>query len=345
MLAYVGCRTTRERQARGVGIEVFEVVADGPWRHLRSVPAGENPSYLTIDGAGRCLYAVHGDGDTVSAFRIGAGGRLDPLNEQRTEGRNPVHLTFSPDGRWLLIANYASGSVVSLPIEASGALGAVAARLQLPDLPGPHRAQQRGAHPHQLVFDPSHRWLLVPDKGSDAVHTLAFDTDSGALRLVASLATAPGSGPRHLVVDPAGVYGWVVLELSSQLLAVTLDTASGRLVAQQRTSTVPDRFTSENTGAGIVLDGRSLWVSNRGHGSVVRFAVDAGSGAVGDPSWAPVGGSVPRFICADPLRGAGAVLVANEDADTLVAVGAGSSHELRARTGSPVCIVFAGEAR
>lgn len=345
MLAYVGCRTTRERQARGVGIEVFEVVVDGPWRHRGSVPAGENPSYLAIDGAGRCLYAVHGDGDTVSAFRIGAGGMLDPLNEQGTGGRNPVHLTFSPDGHWLLIANYATGSVVSLPIQASGALGAMAARLQLPDLPGPHRTQQRGAHPHQLVFDPSERWLLVPDKGADAVHTVDFDCGSGALRLVTSLQTAPGSGPRHLVLDPAGACGWVVLELSSQLLAVSLDAASGRLAAHQRVGTVPDTFTGENTGAGIVLDGRSLWVSNRGHGSIVRFAIDAASGAVGDPSWTPVGGSVPRFICADPVRGPGAVLIANEDADTIVTVDAGSGHALRARTGSPVCIVFAGESR
>lgn len=344
MLAYIGCRTTRARQARGTGIEVFEVVADGPWRHLRSVPAGDNPSYLAIDDAGRFLYAVHGDGDTVSAFRIGAGGTLEPLNEQGTEGRNPVHLTFSPDGRWLLIANYATGSVVSLPIETSGALGAVAARLQLPDSPGPHRTQQRGAHPHQLVFDPSKRWLLVTDKGADAVHTVAFDSESGALRLVASLQTAPGSGPRHLALDPAGSHGWVVLELSSQLLAVSLDAASGRLGAHQRVSTVPDTFTGESTGAGIVLDDRSLWVSNRGHGSIVRFTIDAASGAAGDPSWAPVGGSVPRFICTDPARGAGAVLVANEDADTVVAVG-GGGPELRARTGSPVCIVFAAESR
>ena len=77
----------------------------------------------------------------------------------------------------------------------------------------------------------------------------------------------------------------------------------------------------------------------------MRFAIDAASGDVGDPSWTPVGGSVPRFICADPVRGLGAVLIANEDADTIVTVDAGSGHALRARTGSPVCIVFAGESR
>ncbi|OUM01071.1 lactonase family protein [Variovorax sp. JS1663] len=341
--AYVGCRTTRERHARGRGIEVFDVEADGRWVHARTIEAGDNPSYLAIDRAGRCLHAVHGDGDAVSSFAISPDGALCPIGRRGTQGRNPVHLVFSPRARWVLVANYATGSVVSLPVQDDGSLGDVAHRLALPERMGPHRSQQRGPHPHQLVFDPSGRWLLVPDKGADAVHTLAFDERSGRLSLTASLEVAPGGGPRHMVLSPEGRHAWIVLELSSQVLGASFDRDSGRLAPFQRVPSVPEDFAGENTAAGIVYLAQQnlLFVSNRGHGSVVRFAVEPGRGALSAPSWIGTGGQVPRFIAG--LPGASTLLAANEDADTIVALPGGDAQaqvQPIAQTGSPVCIAF-----
>ncbi len=341
--AYVGCRTTCERNARGRGIEVYEIDGDGRWTHARTVVAGDNPSYLAIDSGGRCLHAVHGDGSTISSFAISPDGGLRPIGSRGTQGRNPVHLVFSPDGHWVLVVNYATGSVVSLPVLDDGSLGEVAHCLALPERMGPHRSQQRGSHPHQLVFDPSGRWLLVPDKGADAVHTLAFDEASGSLSLVVSLDVAPGSGPRHLVLSPEGRHAWIVLELSSQVLAAGFDAVTGRLAPFQHVPTVPEDFTEENTAAGIVhLAQRNLlFISNRGHGSVLRLAIDGRHGTLSAPSWTATHGRVPRFIAA--LPGSSMLLAANEDADTIVALHCREAHALAqaiAQTGSPVCIAF-----
>lgn len=341
--AYVGCRTSQERRARGKGIEVFEVSPEGPWKHLQTVAAGENPSYLVADANGRGLYCVHGDGSTVSNFRVGADGALSLRQTRATQGRNPVHLSLSPGGRWLLIANYATGTVVSLPVQEDGALGDVVHSLALPDEPGPHKTQQRGAHPHQVVFDPSGRWLLIPDKGGDAVHTVAFDEVTGGMRLVDSMRVPPGSGPRHLVFDVDGCCAWIVLELASQILLAAFDGASGRLRPVQRVSSIPETFMGENTAAGIVLDDacRVIWVSNRGQGSVVRLAIDTAGRTLHSPEWFDAQGLVPRFIT-DMPRSLG-ILVANEDADTIVGIEPSAPshcHRTLARTGSPVCIAF-----
>ncbi|SEF27940.1 lactonase family protein [Variovorax sp. NFACC27] len=338
--AYVGCRTSAARGARGRGIEVFELSSDGAWNRLQTVPAGENPSYLLLDEARGALHGVHGDGATISSFRVEPTGELVASSSMSTEGTNPVHLAFSACGRWLLVANYAGGSVVCLPVLADGSLGEVCHRLDLPDRPGPHRSQQRGAHPHQLVLDPSKRWLLVPDKGGDAIHTVAVDEETGSLRLASSFAAAPGSGPRHMVFSADGIRAWVVLELSSQVMALHFDPATGSMRATQRTSSVPDAFTGENTAAGIALsaDGRALFVSNRGHGSVARFAIDRDSGALTSPEWIDTQGKVPRFITTAP---GGDLVVANEDADTIVRI---ALTEFKVTplttTGSPVCIAF-----
>jgi 6-phosphogluconolactonase (cycloisomerase 2 family) len=338
--AYVGCRTTALRRARGRGVEVFDVSGAGNWTHRWTVPAGDNPSYLLIDDGRSALHCVHGDGSEVSSFRIDGDGRLSGLGIQATGGTNPVHLALSADARWVLVANYATGSVVSLPVQENGSLGPMAHLLELPAKVGPHKTQQQGAHPHQIVLDPSGRWFLVPDKGADAIHTLALDEATGALVLVATLEVAPGSGPRHLVFRSDGSTAWVVLELSSQVLTTRFDALTGTLKPLQRTTTVPDSFVGENTGAGIVLSGseRHLFVSNRGHGSVVRYDIDPADGILRAPTWTRGQGTVPRFIAS--LPGTDSICVASEDADSIVRIVGPSQVEQLASTGSPVCVAF-----
>ncbi|MDM0109170.1 lactonase family protein [Variovorax sp. J22R24] len=320
---------------------MFDVTAAGTWTHLHTVAAGENPSYLLIDEFRQALHCVHGDGSALSTFRIETSGELAPLGSRPTQGTNPVHLALSASRRWLLVANYASGNLVSLPVNDDGSLGNAAHVLALPNRPGPHRTQQRGAHPHQVLLDPSGHWLLVPDKGGDAVHTVAIDEHCGELRLVSTFSTAPMSGPRHMAFSADGSRAWLVLELSSQVLAVRFDATSGSLRAVQRTSSVPDWFTGENTGAGIALspDESFLYVTNRGHGSAVRFDIDRERGTLSSPAWTNVQGEVPRFITILPE--CDSVVVANEDADSIVHVDAGNLKATQlATTGSPVCIAF-----
>ena len=59
------------------------------------------------------------------AWRIvGRDGVLEPLNRQSSRGTASCYLETDPAGRTLLVANYTSGSVASLPIQVDGSLGA-----------------------------------------------------------------------------------------------------------------------------------------------------------------------------------------------------------------------------
>lgn len=344
-VAYVGCRTTRERNARGAGLGVFEVDEDGAWACKQTVVGLPNPSFLTF-GPGSTLYTVHGDQSSVTAFRMDPDGSLAPLGSQDTGGRNPVHLVTDEGYRNLLVANYATGSVARLPIMPDGSLGPVEQLIEFIGERGPHRTQQKGSHPHQILKHTTGQRFIVPDKGLDRIFVLESDPATGALRLDDSQ-TIPGregSGPRHGAFHPAGTTLYVANELDSTV--TTLRLTEGGAQPAEIISTLPRTCVATSHAAGIVTTpcGRWVLVSNRGHDSITTFSVDPSTLTLTPVAWAPTLGAKPRFITLDPAGGK--LLVANEDSDTIIAFDIDPlTGELTAvgepiRTGSPVCILF-----
>src|SRR5262244_704230 len=352
MFAYVGSFTTAQRKARGDGIHVYRVdAATGMWTHVQHIGGLTNPSFLALSPDQRFLYSVHGDGDYATAFMLnGETGQAKLLNRGVTGGNNGVRQAVDPTGKFLIVANYGSGSVAVLPIAADGSLKDQHQLVTLPGEPGPHKVEQTSSHPHDIVFDPSGRFVLVPDKGLDRVFVFRFDAAAGRLTPTeqGSVKSRPGAGSRHLAFHPKLPIVWVLNELDSTIATYRFDTEHGTLTALQVISTLPTDFTGYSTTAEIAVssDGRFAYGSNRGHDSVTVFAVGP-EGLLSEVGWQPTQGSTPRFIGLDP---AGHFLyAANEQGDTVVTFRVdGSSGRLTptgqvVKNGSPVTIVFAGK--
>ncbi len=359
--AYVGCRTTKERNARGLGIEVFQVDAGGAWSHVQRVPGLDNPSFLAFDREQRFLYAVHGDLSDISAFSIEpASGHLTLLNRQSTEGGNPAHLLVDASGRYVLVANYASGTVAVLPRNPDGSLGAVRQVVANPGTPGPNKVDQTGSHPHEIVYSPDGRCLIVPDKGLDRIFSYTFDAGRGELAPGEApfVQVRPGAGPRHIAFHPTAPFAYVAHELDASVGAYRYDAARGALTPFQIIPSIPDSFVGADTAAEIAItgNGRFVFVSNRGHDSVGSFAVDPHSFRLSPAGWASSQGHGPRFFAIDPSGepsgnsagdpGGKLLYAANENSDSIVAfqvddqTGALTPTGQVIATGSPVCIVF-----
>src|SRR5262249_57690406 len=88
---------------------------------------------------------------------------------------------IDPSGRRLITANYSAGTVGVVRIEKDGNLGWRSDLVNLPGEPGPDRKQQASSHPHDAVFDPSGRFIAVPDKGLDRVFVFRLDAANGKL--------------------------------------------------------------------------------------------------------------------------------------------------------------------
>src|SRR5450631_4248802 len=183
MFAYVGSFTTTRRKARGDGIHVYRAdAATGMWTHVQHVGDLVNPSYLALSLDQRFLYSVHGDGDYATAFALDREtGFATLLNRGSTGGSNGVRQALDPDAKFLVAANYGSGSVAVLAIGPDGSLADEHQLVALRGEPGPHPIEQASSHPHDVVFDPSGRFVLVPDKGLDRVFVAAFDQANGRL--------------------------------------------------------------------------------------------------------------------------------------------------------------------
>lgn len=348
--AYVGCYTTAQRSARGDGIHVYRVdAASGAWGHVQRVPDLVNPSFLVLTPDGRHLYSVHGDETYATAFAVdSATGSLRQINRAETGGRNGVHQAIDPSGKFLVVANYGSGSVAVLPIRPDGSLGDATQVVTLPGQAGPHRIEQTASHPHHVVFDPGGKSVLVPDKGLDRVFLFRFDAASGKLTPTeqgAAVARA-GSGPRHAAFHPRLPVAWVVNEIASTVTTYLWDAERGSLRPAQILPTLPPEYTGENTAAEIAVSkgGRFVYCSNRGHDSMAAFGVDTRTGMLTAAGWTASGGRTPRYIGFDP---SGSLLCAtNEQSDTVVTfrvnaeTGKLSAWGPPVETGSPVCVAF-----
>lgn len=355
LYAYVGSRTTRERHARGEGITVYRVDDDsGDLAHVQTVAELVNPSFLAVNAAGDRIYTVHGDGHAVSVLaRDAATGLLALLQTQDCGGRNPVHLAIDPTGRHLVVSDHlgqGGGTLAVLPIAANGCLGAVQQRVPLPGAPGPHRTEQPFAKPHFNPFDPSGRFVLVPDKGLDRVFVFSFA--DGCLRPTDPpwMPCREGAGPRHVAFHPTQPWAYVINELDSTVAACRFDAASGALAAFQIVPTLADTFVGNSRAAEIEVarDGRHVYVSNRGADTVATLAVEPGSGRLAWRGAVDSGGRTPRFFACSP--DGRSMYVLNEDSDRIARFALQAdgmpSPQPRSSTpcGSPVCMVFAPAA-
>jgi 6-phosphogluconolactonase len=349
--AYVGCYTTAERYARGNGIHVYRVDSDtGAWSHVQHVGKLINPSFLVLSRDQHYLYSVHGDETYASSFSVDReSGLLTPMNRAETGGRNGVHQAIDPSGRFMLVANYGSGNVGVLPIRQDGTLGDDVQVVALQGQPGPHRIEQTSSHPHQVVFNPAGRFVIVPDKGLDRIFVFRFDRTTGRLIPTeqGSVAALPGSGPRHAAFHPTLPILWVINEISNSVVTYYLEAEHGGLRPVQILPSLPSDYVCENTGSEIAVfsDGRFVYCSNRTHDSIAIFAADPATGLLTSIGWVPSQGRIPRFIGFDPS--CRLLYAGNEQSDTVVSwrvdpsTGILTPTEHMVRNASPVTIAFA----
>jgi 6-phosphogluconolactonase len=351
-LLYVGTYT------EGTGSEGIYLLGldrrSGKLRRFGPVDAGANPSFLAIHPNGRVLYAVnevetHNGIATggVSAFTIAAGtGALTRMNEQISGGGAPCFVSVDRSGRVVLIANYMGGSVAVLPIEADGSL-APAAQVVKHAGAGPNAERQEAPHAHCIVTDPSNRYALAVDLGTDRVYVYRLEIDARSLRHVegGDAIMRAGAGPRHIAFHPTLPLVYVANELDSTVATLRFDAEGGALSSLDIRSTLPSGWTGTNYPADIHIapSGRTLYVSNRGHNSLAVFSV-AESGVPTLDQVVSTEGDWPRNFSLDPSGRW--LLVANQRSNSIVVFGREAESGRLTPSGqrmelpSPVCLQF-----
>jgi len=348
---YVGTYTGPKSK----GIHAFRYdTAKTTFDPLGTVAEMARPSFLAFSPDRRFLYAVSELGNSgksegyVYAFAIDrATGKLTFLNRQTSGGGGACHLVVDKTGKFLLVANYGTGSAASFPIQSDGSLGGLVSKMQFAGS-GPNQARQKGPHAHAVVLSPDNRFLFVPDLGADRVRILRFDPSNGSLtaNTPADVAVKPGAGPRHFTFSPNGRFAYLICEMGSLVVAFRYDSSAGSLTEIQTASTLPDGFTGENNSAEIEVDpsGRFLYASNRGHDSIAVFSIDDKTGKLERTQIESTQGRTPRNFAIDPTGRH--LLAADQDSNRIVVFDRDSRTGKLTATGktvdvpSPVCLLF-----
>lgn len=351
LIVYVGTYTT----GRSEGIYVCRLdLSTGALKQIDVAKGVANPSFLTVEPRTRFLYAVNEvkefegkAGGAVSAFSIDAGtGALMLVNQQSSGGSGPCHLSLDGTGKFLLVANYDTGSFEVLPIR-QGALGAPIDFIQHSGS-SVNPKRQSGPHAHCVVTDKNNRRALVTDLGLDKIMIYEFDARTGKLTPNQKpwFQTKPGAGPRHFAFHQNGRWAYVINELDSTMSALAYDRESGELKETQTISTLPADFTGKSSCAELQVApfGKFLYGSNRGHDSIVVFSIDQTTGKLSLVDHTSTQGKVPRNFAIEP--GGRWLLAANQNSDSVVSFAIDSRSGKLSPTGHsveipvPVCVAF-----
>lgn len=353
LFVYVGTYTT----GRSEGIYVCRLdLSSGELKQIDVARGVANPSFLTLDPKGRFLYAVNEvkefegkAGGAVSAFGIEHGtGALKLVNQKSSGGSGPCHLSLDGTGKFLLVANYDTGSFEVLPIR-EGALGTPVDFVQ-------HRGssinpqRQAGPHAHCVVTDKNNRRVFVTDLGLDKILIYEFDSRTGKVSPNQKpwLQIKPGAGPRHFAFHHNGRWAYVINELDSTMSALTYDRASGELRETQTISALRASFSGKSYCAELQVApaGKFLYGSNRGDDSIVVYSIDQTTGKLALVDHTSTQGKVPRNFAIEP---AGRwLLAANQNSDSVVSFAIDPTSGKLSPTGHsveipvPVCVAFLG---
>ncbi|EOG5602868.1 lactonase family protein [Providencia stuartii] len=275
-----------------------------------------NAAQLVLSKNGKVLYAgSETEKGTVHAWQVKDNGELQAINNVSSGGDGPVYLSITPDGRYLLVANYHSGAVSVLPIRDDGGLLPASEVIQHDGPAGaayPEAAVEgsfaisdhNGPHAHMIATDPSGEYVFTTDLGLDRIYQYRFDGKNG--KLIANdppyiMASSKGAGPRHFVFSKLGDRVWLVNEEASTLTEYQFDKQKGTLKEKATVSTLPESYKGTNFISGIVesQDGKHLYVGNRLHNSVAHFSINE-EGSLSKVSQTWTRGDYPRTLTLSP---------------------------------------------
>lgn len=326
-MLYVGCYTSASG-GNGTGITALREEPSGaltPVAELRTT----SPSWLTRHPSAPVLYATNESAE--GAITTVGLPRLEALDTVPSGGADPCHLAVTPDGRFLLCANYSSGSLAVFGLDGDGRITERTALVEHSGS-GPVADRQESAHVHMAVPLDTPQGTLVSavDLGADEIRTYLLASD-GSLAPHTVSELPPGTGPRELVRRAGTDLAYVPGELAGTLVTVR-ENPTGTFTPVEVTEATAKPYGVTNHVAHVEIVGDRLYVSNRGPDCVTEFDLtgDAPRAVADHPC-----GAFPRhFTVVD-----GTCHTAAQKADAIVSFPLAGGERSRFETGSPTCVI------
>lgn len=297
----------------GPGLIAATISADGAISTGAPEPRIVDASYgIWCDDLQVAWFVCEQDEGMVSGWRH-QDGRWHPLGSVSTGGAAPCFLDVSHDRHYLAVANYGSGSVATIMLDAANGAPLFRAGFLQNEGKGCDPDRQDGPHPHCVRFRDDGKRIIFTDLGLDRVFSADVGPGGALTQKGVVFEAKPGFGPRHLV--PLANDIGIVLngELASSL--ALLDPGGDRQTSLAMVRTDPANKAG-NLGGHLVVEGDVVWTSNRGADTLAAFKI--GDGSLELLATMPTGGQSPRHF----VRAGRYFVIAHEDSATVTTVDA-----------------------
>lgn len=163
---------------------------------------GDWPCHLAIDAGGRWLVASNYGSGNVALYPILPDGSLGEMsrfhqhhgegpNTTRQEGPHAHSATFTPDNRFIIVADLGIDQLVTYKFDAvTGDM-----------TPHGQTSTSPGSGPRHIAFHPGGRYLYLANELDSTVSTFYYEPETGSLSLMQILGTIPSEAMESWVAD------------------------------------------------------------------------------------------------------------------------------------------------
>ena len=249
---------------------------------LNQVPSrGEGPAHIALDRSGKYALVSNYDSGSVAVFPLREDGRVgeatafaqhkgSSVNKERQEGPHAHAAVFSPDNRFVIVADLGLDQLLVYRFDAAtGALGGD---------PQIVRAVP-GAGPRHLVFDAAGRHLYVINEMQSTVVTYGYDAVNGTLSELQTVSALPKGFARtseaaEIETHSSGNFIFASNRGDDSIAVFAVNAKDGTLTPVEIDST------GGKTPRNFVLDPTGVWLlaANQDSDDIVVFRVDPSTG-------------------------------------------------------------------
>ncbi|MHC5202146.1 lactonase family protein [Myroides sp. LJL119] len=249
---------------------------------IRSSYGVSNASFVAVNKD--FIYAVSENKDPEACFLTALhvekkNKEITMVNKVCLQRSGPCYVSINKDATKAVVANYLSGSITVVSIDANGALNQV---IQQIDFKGSsvHPIRQKQSHLHCAIYSPCQKYVLACDLGADAIYCFTVDDKQlNYLTLQSTTKVALGSGPRHLCFSQDAKMVYVINELSDTIMTFKFEMGKELELIQE----IPCDKDKQQASADIHIhpNGKFLLASVRGQKNwLLSYQVDSLKGTL-----------------------------------------------------------------
>ena len=273
-----------ELEGKNGGIAAFSIDrSSGSLRSLNAVSsAGVAPCHLAVDKDSKMVIVANYGTGGVSAYPIGADGRLGEMsslmtakgtgpNAERQEGSHAHEVVISSDNRLAYVPDLGLDQIRLYQLDTSTA--------KLTPHDPPFAKQSPGMGPRHLAFTPDEKFAYVMNELKSEVSVFTRDAATGNLTKIQDISSlrpdySGENGPAEILVDSTGKFVYATNRGEDTIAVFAINPADGKLTLVQSISA------EGKSPRGLEIDptGSFIFVGNQKTDNFVIYHIDKTTG-------------------------------------------------------------------